>query len=329
MTQAAAIDDLQAPGATLREPERFGILRAILRKKVATIALVYITIFYLGGILAPLIAPYGYNEQPAKLTVESRLASPSADHLLGTDRLGRDRFSRVLYAARTTVLFTLVVTATGGIIIGLGLGLLAGYRGGWIDTAVMRVGEVLSGIPTLILILAIAAAFRQRILDAAFDLSDATFLSITEARQILQFLVLAGATVPFSWVGSARIVRAQALALRERAYIEAAESIGASTKRVVFRHLLPGVMPLFWVGVSASMGAIAMTEVGLSFLGLGIDEPAASFGTMIADGAGPRTFQDYPWLLLGAAVPVILFYLAWNLLGDALVDILEPRTVRR
>jgi ABC-type dipeptide/oligopeptide/nickel transport system permease subunit len=321
--------ELQAPAAGLGEPPRFAFLRAILRKKIATVSLVFITLFYLCGILAPLIAPYDPNESVGGLTTETRNAGPSADHWLGTDALGRDLLSRILYAARMTVLFTVMVTITGGIVLGLGLGLLAGYRGGWVDAAVMRVGEVLSGIPTLILILAITAAFRTRILDAAFNLSDATFLSVDEARAFLQFLVLAGATVPFSWLGSARIVRAQVLSFRERAFIEAAESIGASTPRIIVRHLLPGVLPLFAVGLSAGMGAIALAEVGLSFLGLGIDPPTPSFGTLISDGAGVRAFDLYPHLLLAPTIPVVLFYLAWNLLGDALVDILEPRTVRR
>ncbi|MGH2608394.1 MAG: ABC transporter permease [Tepidiformaceae bacterium] len=308
----------------LSRPRRFGFLREILRRKIATISIAYLLIFYSVGILAPLIAPYDPNTPDL---TQSR-QSPSWEHPLGTDPHGRDMLSRVMYASRTTIVFTVAVIVTGGLFLGVGLGLLAGYRGGWIDTGVMRIGEVLGGLPTLIIILAITAAFRTRINDVAFWLKDNTFLG-DDARTLVQFLIITGATVPFAWIGTSRIVRGQALAIREMDYVAAAESMGAGTRRVITRHILPGVMPLVMVGFSASMGAIAGTELALSFLGLGINPPTASFGTMIADGAGPRTFEAYPHLLLSAAIPVVLFIFAWNLLGDALVDILQPQARRR
>jgi ABC-type dipeptide/oligopeptide/nickel transport system permease subunit len=113
--------------------------------------------------------------------------------------------------------------------------------------------------------------------------------------------------------------------LRESTFVEAAELYGATTWRMITRHILPGVMPLFLVGVTGGMAAIAGAEVALSFIGLGITEPTASFGNLIQEGAGPQTFSDFPHLLLAPAIPVVLFFFAWNLLGDALVDILEPR----
>lgn len=326
-----ALGALQDPAA-IEAPKRFRVLREIFRRKVAAVAIFIIASFYFCGIAAPLLSQltgYGPNEQPRPLTQELRSAGPSSDHLLGTDALGRDLLTRIFYACRTTLLFTLVVVLTGGLFLGLGLGLLAGYRGGWADATIMRVGEVLAGIPTLILILAITAAFRSRITQFSFDLADNTWLSVDDARALVQFLILVGASVPFAWVGSSRIVRSQVLAMREFQFVEAAESMGASTRRVVFRHILPGVMPLWFVGVSAGMAGIALAEVSLSFLGLGIDPPAASFGTLIGEGAGPRAIQLHPHVLPATAIPVILFFLAWNLLGDALVDILEPRSQRR
>jgi ABC-type dipeptide/oligopeptide/nickel transport system permease subunit len=319
--------ELQAPAAAER-PLRWRQARVLLRKKVAMVSLTFILIFYFCGIFAPLIAPYDPNEQPRPLTAELRNAGPSADHLLGTDALGRDILSRVFYAARTTLIFTLIVVLTGGVLIGLTLGLLAGYRGGWVDTVIMRVGEVLAGIPTLILMLAITAAFRSRITDFAFDLADNTWLSVEDARTVVQLGVLVLAAIPFAWIGSARLVRSQVLSIRESTYIESAEAVGASTKRILFRHIFPGVLPIFVVGLSAGMAGIALAEVSLSFLGLGIDPPASSFGSLIADGAGPRTFQNNPHLLLAPGIPVVLFFLSWNLLGDALVDVLEPRAGR-
>jgi ABC-type dipeptide/oligopeptide/nickel transport system permease subunit len=306
----------------MRAPRRFRTLRDLARRKVAMVAISFLAFFYFCGIFAPLLAPYGLNEQ--QLTVESRLQSPSADHPFGTDRLGRDMLTRVLYSARTTVLFTIIIVLTGGVFLGLGLGLLAGYRGGWIDTAIMRIGEVLNGMPTLLLMLAITASFRPRINSWSFWLEDHTFLG-EDAKVLVKFGIITLATIPFAWLGSCRIVRSQVLAIREQAYITAAESMGASTNRILWRHILPGVMPLFLVGLSSGMAGIAGAEVALSYLGLGIDDPAASFGNLIADVNGSRFLQQYPYLFVVGTVPVILFFFAWNLLGDALVDVFDRR----
>ena len=321
----ALAESAYVPEIPLAARTRFRLLRQVIRKKIAMLAILYLLIFYCGGVFAPVIAPYDPNEQ--HLTVADRLHGPSAEHWFGTDSLGRDLFSRVLYAARTTVLFTIVVILTGGLVLGLGLGLVAGYRGGWLDTAIMRVGEVLSGLPTLILMLAITAAFRSRITELSYWLQDHTFFG-QDASTLVKFTIVAGATVPFAWVGSARIVRAQALAIREETYVEAAEAMGASAWRVITRHIFPGVVPLWMVGLSSSMAGIAGAEVALSYLGLGIDPPGSSFGNMIQAAGGTRTFQDYPHLLLVSAGPVVLFFFAWNLLGDALVDLLESRTTQ-
>ncbi len=302
-------------------------LRSLLRKKIACLAIVYLTIFYGAGLFAPLVvpalglpSPYEQNRR----TIEEVRAGPSREHPFGTDTLGRDMAARVIYSARTTVLFTIVVLITGGLFIGLGLGLLAGYRGGWVDTLIMRIGEVFSGLPTLFIMLALSAAFRTRIDDLIFWFKDNTFLG-DDSRAIVQFLLIAMVTVPFAWIGSSRVVRAQTLSIRESGYVEAAELMGAGTWRVITRHVFPGVMPLFLVGLSGGMGGIAGSEVALSFLGLGISAPTASFGTMIGDGAGITAFRLYPHLLIAGALPVILFIFAWNLLGDALVDILQPK----
>lgn len=303
--------------------QRLRTLRLLARKKVAMLAIAWLTIFYLAAVFAPLVAPHDPGQQT--LSVEARLQGPSGTHLLGTDGLGRDLLSRVIYAARTTTLFTLVVLVTGGLFLGLGLGLLSGYRGGWVDASIMRVGEVLAGLPTLLLMLAISAAFRSRINDAAFWLKDNTFLG-DEARSLMYFLLIVGVAVPFAWVGSARIVRSQVLAIREQEYVLAAEALGASTWRLLLRHMLPGVMPIFLVGLSAGMAGIAGTEMALSWLGLGVDPSMPSFGALLNAAASVPLFRDYPHLLLSAGIPVVLFFFAWNLLGDALVDLAEPRT---
>ncbi|WP_322795257.1 ABC transporter permease [Tepidiforma sp.] len=321
MSAAAAAEPIPLEVGLPTPRRRF--LRQLLRKRLAVLAIVYLAIFYTCGIFAPLIAPHDPYQQ--NLVPGATRQGPSAEHWLGTDALGRDLASRVIYAARTTVIFTVVVLISGSLVLGLGLGLLAGYRGGWVDTLIMRTGEVLAGLPTLLLMLAITAAFRTRLNDIAFWLQDNTPLG-TDARTFVKFAIIVFATVPFAWIGTSRIVRSQALAIREETYVLAAEAMGASTWRIITRHILPGVLPLFVVGVSAGMGATAGAEVTLSFLGLGIDPPTASFGSLIAAGAGPQTLERYPHLLLAPAIPVTLFFFAWNLLGDALVDLLEPRT---
>ncbi len=324
---AARLEASLGESFDLPEPQRFRTLRELARKKVAMVAIAYLLIFYACGIFAPLITPYGLNDQ--QLVAGETMQPPSSEHIFGTDRLGRDLFTRVVYSARTTVLFTLVIVLTGGLFLGLGLGLLAGYRGGWVDTAIMRTGEVLGGMPTLILMLAITASFRARINGWSFWLEDHTFLG-EDARTVVTFGIIALATVPFAWLGSSRIVRSQVLAIRESAYITAAESLGASTPRVLFRHVLPGVMPLFLVGLSAGMAGIAGAEIALSYLGLGIQDPAASFGNLIGDVNGSRPFEENKWPLIVGAGPVIIFLFAWNLLGDALVDVFDRRqNVRR
>ena len=322
MASEAEISAEILPAWELKSPPRFSLARQLMRKKIASIAIVYLCIFYFCGIFAPLIAPYGLNEQ--NLTVESRLHRPTSEHIMGTDALGRDIFTRVLYSARTTIIFTVAVILTGGLFLGLGLGLLAGYRGGWVDTLIMRVGETLSGLPTLLLMLAIMAAFRTRITHWSFWLEDHTFLG-GDAPVFLKFAIITGATVPFSWIGTCRIVRSQVLAIREQSYVTAAEGLGASTWRILLRHIMPGVLPLYLVGLSSGMAGIAGAEAALSYLGLGIDEPTASFGTLIRDVNGSRLFDQHPWLLISGAGPVVLFFFAWNLLGDALVDLFDRR----
>ena len=317
--------DIHNPGLfvdEMQDPKRFRMMRELLHKKVAVCCIAFLALFYFCGIFASVLAPYGLNEQD--FTTEGRLQPPSREHLFGTDRLGRDMLTRVLYSARTTVVFTVVIVLTGGIFLGLGLGLLSGYHGGWIDTVIMRVGEVLAGLPPLILMLAITAAFRPRINEWSFWLEDNTFLG-EDAKTLVKFGIIAFATVPFAWLGSCRIVRSQVLAIREQNYITSAESIGANTFRILSRHVLPAVMPLFLVGLTTGMAGIAGAEVALSYIGLGIDEPAASFGNLIGDVNGSRFLEQYPYLFVAGTVPVILFFFAWNLLGDALVDVFDRR----
>lgn len=298
--------------------------RALWRRKIARIALIYIVIFYVIGAFAPLFAPYGYKEQA--LDRANVLQGPSLKHPFGTDRLGRDLLSRVIYAARTTVVITLITAVTGGLLIGPALGLLAGYRGGWVDSLINRVGEAFAGLPDLLIIILLAATIGPRLNSWIANYYDlplvGSLLKEGYASIFVVFLVLTF----ISWVGSMRLIRALTMAIRNSEYMLAARSSGAGTAHLLFRHVLPNISYVIVLGVAATFGAVALAEIGISFLGFGVRPPTPSFGTMILEGFGARTFDNYPHLLLFPSIFAVLLFLSFNLLGDALNDVLNPRT---
>lgn len=297
-------------------------MRALLRRKLAVLALIYILLFYLCGIFAPVVAPYGYREQ----NLGQALQSPSLKHPFGTDRLGRDLLSRVIYAARTTVVITLLTAITGGLFIGPALGLLAGYRRGLIDSVINRVGELFTGIPELMILIMLSATIRERLNTWVANYYDLPLVGELLKEGFASILVLFFVLTLISWVGSMRFIRAQTLQLRESEYVLAARSIGAGTGRIIGSHILPNLSHLLVLGTAASFGAIALSEIGLSFLGLGVRPPTASFGEMILSGASIRTLEAEPHLFFFPSFFAVALLLAFNLLGDALNDVLNPRT---
>ena len=259
------------------------------------------------------------------LEPDAALQGPSGAHWFGTDRTGRDMFSRAMFSARTTIVMTVIVFALGSLFLGLGLGLLSGYAGGWVDQVIMRVGDVILAIPGLLVLIVVSAAFRERWTTWFTDLDDFLGGSFFIEQGVDHVTLLVVALSLFGWVDTARFVRAQTLSLRESDYITAAESIGARTPRILVRHLFPGILPWIVIGLSATFAGVAGAEVTLTFLGLGIQAPTASFGSMISDATGIRTFDLHPHLLLVPAVIVALIIFAFNLLGDAVNDVLNPR----
>jgi len=307
------------------EPRRAGsptgrMLRRLLRKKLAVACLVVIAIFYAAGIFAPLLAPHGYSDQNLDLS----FSGPSLDHPFGTDRLGRDMLSRNMYAARTTVIVTLATVLAGGFVLPLGLGLLAGYRPGVIDWTINRAGEVLSSLPGLPMLLLINATLRTRFVDLVGWFEDRVHYHGLTSSGFADYFLIFSALSLFGWVGGMRLIRTQVLTLRSAEYVLAAEASGAGTWRIIFRHLLPNVMPLVLVGVSASLGAVAGSEIALTFLGVGIQPPHPSFGALITDGASRTVLENHPQLLLVPASIVASLIFAFNLLGDALNDVITP-----
>src|SRR5437868_6477332 len=266
------------------------------RNPLAAIGVVLVTLFVLGAIFAPWLAP----QDPARINLPTRLEPPSSSHWCGTDELGRDICSRLVYGARISMIVgSSVVAASLGI--GLVIGSIAGYYGGRIDRFinVVLMNAFLS-FPGILLAIAFVAFRGPGIFNLVIALS------------------LGG------WVGYARLVRAQVLAAREKEFVEAARALGASDLRVIVSHILPNIIQPVIVQAAIGMAAAILAEATMSFLGLGVPPPAASWGSMLND-ARAHLF-DSPHLVLFPAAAVMLAVLSFNFIGDALRDLLDPRS---
>lgn len=254
---------------------------------------------------------------------------PNLDNIFGTDRLGRDYFSRIIYGVRTTVIITLASVLTGSLLIGLFMGATSGFFGGKIDNAIMRVGEIFLAFPGILLIILIAATVKPRFTDWTRDFEEWSGISgIVSSGAVDYFVVFASLTM-FSWVGMARLVRGQILHLKESQFVDAARSMGASNTRIIVRHLLPNAMSPVIVAVSMGMGAVAGAEVILSWFGIGVQPPNPSLGRMIFENFGYGNLsilRNDPHLILIPVFTLAIIIYAWNLLGDGLNDVLNPRT---
>jgi oligopeptide transport system permease protein len=303
-----------------RRAPQFRFFRRLARRPVAVTAMVIILVVYTAGILAPVVAPYHFNDTD----LHNTFASPSGDHLLGTDRLGRDVLSRMIWSAQTTVIISGLTVIGGSLILGVSIGLVSGYFGGRVDSVTMRMADALYSVPTILLILIINATMADRINSLFRDVQSFTGIGGLVRSGAPQFFLLSTALAIFGWVGMARLVRSQVLSLREANYVLAAKAAGGSTPRILFRHVLPQLTNLLVVAVTLSLGAVALFEVSLTFLGLGVQDHA-SFGIMIAQYAGPTNVRAHPMLIFAPAIVVALLMLSFNLLGDALTDVLSPR----
>jgi ABC-type dipeptide/oligopeptide/nickel transport system permease subunit len=288
---------------------------------VAVVAILLILFIYITGLLAPLIAPYEFD----KTDLGHTFAGPSWEHLLGTDRLGRDVLSRIMWSAQTTVIISGLSIIAGSLILGVSLGLISGYVRGWVDNLIMRAADALQAVPTFLLLLIINATMKDRVKSVFTDVEDITGIGGIVKSGAPSFFLLTIAFSIFGWVGMARLVRSQVLSLREAEYVTAARAMGSSTPRVLFRHLLPQLTSLVVVTITITLGAVAALEVGLTFLNVGIQEGHASFGIMITQYAGITSIRAHPMLILYPCVVVAVLVLSFNLLGDALTDILSPR----
>jgi ABC-type dipeptide/oligopeptide/nickel transport system permease subunit len=251
------------------------------------------------AVAAPLIA----RNNPLSIDLVRSLESPSGSHWLGTDIQGRDVFARLVYGARVSLTVG-IASQCISLAIGVFLGLLAGFYGKWIDELVMRLADVTLAFPTLLLLIALVAALQP---------------SLT-----IVFLVIG----LVGWAGMARLVRGQVLVVREMEYVQAERALGAGDVRIIAMHVLPGVIaPVVIAGTLGIAGAI-MAESSLSFLGLGVQPPTPSWGSMIADGRDLYQLRTAPWTSVAPGLAIGAAVLGFNLLGDALRDAYDPRAIR-
>ena len=272
-----------------------GTFKKALTNPLSKAGFIIILGVFLLAILAPIIAPY----DPSDINVKAILLAPSFEHWMGTDGLGRDVLTRMLYGGRISLLVGLVAVGISTAI-GIVLGAIAGYYRGWVDTVIMRLVDVMLSIPSFFLILAVIA-----------------FLT----PSIINVMIVIGLT---SWMGVTRLVRAEFLSLQGREFVQASRTLGAKDARLIFTHLLPNSLtPIIVSSVLGVAGAVLL-ESGLSFLGLGVQAPQASWGNILTDGKDYIQFAW--WLSLFPGLAILITVLGYNLLGEGLRDALDPRS---
>ena len=285
---AAEIGDYDGPKQKIK--------RLCRQNPLAAVSAAVIVLIILLAVLAPYIAPYREAEQ----NLLARLQAPSAAHIFGTDELGRDVFSRILYGARVSLLIGIFPSLIS-LVIGIVIGLLAGYCGGWVDYVTMRLADIMLSFPSLLLSMA---------------------LMYTLGRYANSIVCIFAALSLVGWASVARVVRSQTLSLKETEYVEAAHSIGVGNLRIMLRHILPNCIPSLIVLYTLNVPSCILSESTLSFLGIGVQPPAASWGLMV--NQSKQFLFTMPWLALAPCVAIMLVVLAFNFLGDGLRDTLDP-----
>ncbi len=274
--------------------DRLPLLGDILRQPLGAIGFVIVLMFFICVVFAPLIAPYDYAQQD----IPNRNQGPSAEHWLGTDNLGRDLFSRLVYGSR--VAFATALPAVGiALAAGMLLGLIAGYAGGWLDNLIVVIMDTLQAFPSIMLSLAILALLGP---------------------SLVNVILVIGVT----WMPNyARVIRAQVLSSRETMYVEAERSLGATNGRILRSHILPNVIAPVLILAAMDLPWVITFEAGLSFLGLGVRPPTPSWGAILSEGFN-HIFET-PWPILWSGITLALVTLGFTLFGEALRDVLDPR----
>ena len=267
----------------------------LIKNKAAMIGAIILFVLILCAIFAPYIAPYSYSFQNLDLGA----SPPSSEHLLGTDILGRDLLSRILYGARISLMVGFVATGVA-LVIGVSWGIVAGYFGGRIDSIMMRIVDVLYGLPFIIFIILLMVIFGRNL------------------------WLLFGAIGAVEWLTMARIVRGQVMSLKNQEFVLAAKAMGVSNLTMFSRHLLPNILGPVAVYATLTIPQVMLLESFLSFLGLGIQPPMSSWGTLIKDGV--ESMEEFSWLLIYPGITFTITLFALNFFGDGLRDALDPKT---
>ncbi len=277
---------------------RSGTWRRLLKQRLAVLGLALIAVAVAGAVFAPVLTPYDPNEQMFDgLTLEGAPLPPSEKFWLGPDLLGRDLATRILYGARTSLIIGIVANGAA-LLIGALVGITAGYFRGWIGNALMRFTDLMMAFPALLLAICLAAILQPS----------------------LWIVALVIALV--NWVQTARVIYTETSSLAEREFIDAERTIGASTPRILFRHILPHLLPTLIVWGTLGISTTVLLEATLSYLGIGVQPPTASWGNIIFENQ--TYFQVAPWLVFVPGAAILALALAFNLVGDALRDILDP-----
>ena len=286
------------------------VWRAFRRHKPAMLGLSIMVVFTLAAIFAPVISPY----DPEKTSLSEMLEPPSAQHIMGTDELGRDLFTRILYGGRVSL--SIGVMAMGlAVLVGALVGGLAGFYGGWVDNILMRFTDMMLAFPQLFVLIILAIALRDIPIEALRGTAFASVLSI-----VLVIAVLA-------WMQVARLVRASFLSLKEKEFSEAARCLGVSNWRIMLRHLLPNAMSPIIVAATFRVATSIITESGLSYLGFGVQPPTPTWGNMLKNAQTLMTRA--PWTAIFPGLMIFVTVIAINFIGDGLRDALDPYKVEQ
>jgi len=298
---------IQSPGARKR----------LLRSRVTVTYLGIFGLVALAAVFGPFFTGYGYEQ-----TTNEQFARPGLQHLFGTDLHGRDLLTRVLHGARISLVVGLVGTVVS-LTVGVTYGMISGYFGGKLDMGMMRLVDVLYSLPRLIFVIILITALDRHIRGI---LEQFHLEALAAQTRVLLLFIGLGA---MQWLTMARIIRGQVLALKEQPFVLAAQTLGAGRRRILLRHLLPNLMGIIIVYLTLTIPEVILLESLLSFLGLGIQAPQASWGTLIAEGASAiNPVRIYWWLLVFPGAVMALTLLSLNLLGDQLRDILDPQMTK-
>jgi len=270
-------------------------LRKLMSNRLAMAGVVIFAIILLASIFAPFLT----SHDPQKIDLRSMLQSPSAEHWFGTDRTGRDVFARILYGGRVSILVGLG-SALVAAVIGVGIGCYTGYRGGWMDTIALRVSEIFMSFPQIILVLLLVSITGQSLMN------------------LIVIFVLTG------WGGMYRMARARMLSLREEEYVQALQSFGVPTLKIVYKHILPNALGPIMVNITLTTAMFILAEAGLSFLGLGVPLSIPTWGNILNVAQDLRVLQNNWWMWLPVGAVISLFVLSVNFIGDGLRDSADP-----